>query len=187
MTADSTPNVDDRSPESTDLRPVEVATDWQRQAPRIHPYERGKLCMALALGLSQREAEAWFDVSRGTIARLIELDPTFAAELDEYTKLATLHPLLRIQQAAGKSWRAAAWLRDYLARREGNTPAEELSGNLPLMSMKIRRVLYDEDSQIHELLGNLKHIYEYEKSIEFKFDEQFQSHCANLAFGPVCV
>jgi len=138
MTADSTPNVDDRSPESTDLRPVEVATDWQRQAPRIHPYERGKLCMALALGLSQREAEAWFDVSRGTIARLIELDPTFAAELDEYTKLATLHPLLRIQQAA-------AWLRAYLARREGNTPAEELSGNLPLMSMKIRRVLFDED------------------------------------------
>jgi hypothetical protein len=31
-----------------------------------------------------------------------------------------------------------------------------------------------------ELLGNLRHIYEYEKSIGFKYDMQFQTHVFNI-------
>jgi Protein of unknown function (DUF2971) len=42
------------------------------------------------------------------------------------------------------------------------------------------RVLYDEGAQIEELTGNLRHIYQFEKSKEFKYDDQFQSHLFNL-------
>jgi len=38
------------------------------------------------------------------------------------------------------------------------------------------RVLYDEDAQMQELIGNLKHIFEFEKSVGFKYGDQFQSH-----------
>jgi len=38
------------------------------------------------------------------------------------------------------------------------------------------RVLYDEKEQIAELLGNLKHVYQYERSLGFKCGEEFQSH-----------
>jgi cellulose synthase/poly-beta-1,6-N-acetylglucosamine synthase-like glycosyltransferase len=43
------------------------------------------------------------------------------------------------------------------------------------------RVLYDEEAQIAELAGNLRHVFNYEKSIGFKYDEAFRSHW--LKFG----
>jgi len=42
------------------------------------------------------------------------------------------------------------------------------------------RVLYDEDAQIQELLGNLRHVYQFEKSMGFKYDDQFRSHMFQL-------
>jgi hypothetical protein len=42
------------------------------------------------------------------------------------------------------------------------------------------RVLYDEDAQIQELTCNLRHIYQFEKSNGFKYDDQFQSHLFHL-------
>jgi hypothetical protein len=48
------------------------------------------------------------------------------------------------------------------------------------MPAKPLRVLYDEEMQRKELIGNLRHTYEYEKSIGFKFDEQFKSHLFNI-------
>ena len=48
------------------------------------------------------------------------------------------------------------------------------------MPAKKLRVLYDEEAQIRELTGNLRHTYEYEKSIGFKFDDQFQTHWFNI-------
>jgi hypothetical protein len=116
-----------------------------RGAPEVEPYFRGKICAALALGLSQREAEAWFDVSQSTISRLVELDPTFAEKLADTANLALLHPLLRIQQASGKSWRAAAWLSGFLASRTGDASADELLGLFPALSLKIRNVLFEEE------------------------------------------
>ena len=50
------------------------------------------------------------------------------------------------------------------------------------MSAKPLRVLYDEEDQIRELVGNLRHIYGYEKSIGFKFDEKFQGHVFGIGF-----
>jgi hypothetical protein len=50
------------------------------------------------------------------------------------------------------------------------------------MPAKKLRVLYEEEAQIGEMFGNLKHVFEYEKSIGFKFDDEFQAHWANV--GP---
>jgi hypothetical protein len=47
------------------------------------------------------------------------------------------------------------------------------------------RVLYDPDEQLQELLGNLRHIFNYEKSIGFKYDNQFQSHMYHLGLDLV--
>lgn len=44
------------------------------------------------------------------------------------------------------------------------------------MPAKALRAIYDEDRQLYELTGNLKHIYGYERSIGFRFDGQFRSH-----------
>jgi len=41
-------------------------------------------------------------------------------------------------------------------------------------------VLYVEDEQLRELLGNLKHTFEYEKSIGFRYNMQFQVHWFNI-------
>jgi hypothetical protein len=44
------------------------------------------------------------------------------------------------------------------------------------MPAKRLRVLYDEDLQIGEMLGNLRHTHKYETSIGFRYDDKFQSH-----------
>jgi hypothetical protein len=49
-----------------------------------------------------------------------------------------------------------------------------------LLPAKPLRVLYDEEAQTRELVGNIRHTYNYEKSIGFKFDDQFQSHWYNI-------
>jgi hypothetical protein len=55
------------------------------------------------------------------------------------------------------------------------------------MAAKPSRVLYDEDLQFKELLGNLTHVYQYEKSLWFKYDDQFLGHCYKMAwtFAPI--
>jgi hypothetical protein len=64
---------------------------------------------------------------------------------------------------------------------DGRGFAIGFSPKLMQMPAKKLRVLYDEDRQLYEMLGNLKHTYEYEKSIGFKYDDQFQSHWFNIA------
>ncbi len=63
---------------------------------------------------------------------------------------------------------------------DGRGFAIGFSPKLMEMPAKKLRVLYDEEAQIRELSGNLKHTYEYEKSIGFKFDDQFQTHWFNI-------
>ena len=48
------------------------------------------------------------------------------------------------------------------------------------MPAKRLRVLYDEAAQLKELSGNIRHTYEYEKSIGFKYDLQFHNHWFNI-------
>lgn len=110
--------------------------------PKFTPYQRGKICTGLALGLSQREAEGWFSTSRPSISRLIELDPKFREELELMKNLAMVHSILRIQQSAVLSWRAAKWLHNYLSNLEGKMPADELLGEFPILTRRIRGAIY---------------------------------------------
>jgi Protein of unknown function (DUF2971) len=56
------------------------------------------------------------------------------------------------------------------------------SPKLMKMPAKKLRVLYDEESQFEELVGNLRHTFEYEKSIGFRYDKEFQRHWQNVGF-----
>jgi hypothetical protein len=50
------------------------------------------------------------------------------------------------------------------------------SPKLMKVPAKPLRVLYDEDAQMRELIGNLRHTYEVEKSAGFKYGSEFQNH-----------
>jgi hypothetical protein len=45
---------------------------------------------------------------------------------------------------------------------------------------KLLRVLYEQDLQISELLGNIRHSYRHEKSIGFQFNNEFKSHFVHI-------
>jgi hypothetical protein len=53
------------------------------------------------------------------------------------------------------------------------------------MPAKKLRVLYDETTQLTELTGNIRHVFDYEKSIGFKFNEDFRSHWLNFGMDLV--
>ena len=48
------------------------------------------------------------------------------------------------------------------------------------VSAKQLRVLYDEDAQIQELTNNLNHVYQFEKSKGFTYDEELRTHLFHL-------
>ncbi len=49
------------------------------------------------------------------------------------------------------------------------------------MPVKPLRVLYEEDAQVKEMVGNLKHTHEVEKSNGFKYGNEFKSHWSQAA------
>jgi Protein of unknown function (DUF2971) len=59
---------------------------------------------------------------------------------------------------------------------DGRGFAIGFSPKLMQIPAKPLRVLYDEDAQMHELIGSLKHTYEVEKSTGFKYGDEFQNH-----------
>lgn len=63
---------------------------------------------------------------------------------------------------------------------DGRGFAIGFSKTLMEIPAKPLRVLYDEDAQMQELLGNLRHIYKTEQSFGFKYDERFKSHLFHL-------
>ena len=65
-------------------------------------------------------------------------------------------------------WRAYA--------QDGDGLAIGFSPGLITMAAVKLRVLYDENEQFQELLDNFMHIYEVEKSVGFKYGEEFQQH-----------
>jgi hypothetical protein len=106
-----------------------------------------------------------------------EVDSSFAERIDTIIKMAYLHSLAMISCYSLDADVLSQW-RAYADNGRGF--AIGFSPNLMQMPAKKLRVLYDEEAQIQELLGNLKHTFEYEKSIGFKFDDQFQTHWANV-------
>jgi hypothetical protein len=63
---------------------------------------------------------------------------------------------------------------------DGRGFALGFSPTLMQIPAKPLRVLYDEDAQMQELIGNLKHTYEVEKSTGFKYGDEFQLHLFHM-------
>lgn len=106
-----------------------------------------------------------------------EVDRSFVDRIDAIIKAVNSYSVAMIacyslDADVLSQWRAYA--------DSGRGFAIGFSSQFMQMPAKKLRVLYDEESQIEELLGNLNHVFEYEKSIGFKFDDQFQAHWANV-------
>ena len=71
-------------------------------------------------------------------------------------------------------WRAYA--------QDGEGFAIGFSPLLIKLPAKKMRILYDENEQIKELLGNFMHIHEVEKSFGFKYGEEFRKHLYHVGF-----
>ena len=54
------------------------------------------------------------------------------------------------------------------------------SANALRMPAKPLRILYDPELQIKELTGNLRHIYEHQRTLGFPYEDEFQAHCFHL-------
>jgi hypothetical protein len=54
------------------------------------------------------------------------------------------------------------------------------SANALRMPAKPLRILYDPKLQIEELTGNLRHIYEHQRTLGFPYEDEFQAHCFHL-------
>jgi hypothetical protein len=48
------------------------------------------------------------------------------------------------------------------------------------MPAKPFRILYDPELQVKELMGNLRHIYEHQRTLGFPYEDEFQAHCIHL-------
>jgi Protein of unknown function (DUF2971) len=68
--------------------------------------------------------------------------------------------------------------RRYAAARQGFSIG--FSASSLRMPAKPLRILYNRARQIDELVGNLRHIYLYQKSLGFPYEAEFQQHCFQL-------
>ena len=100
--------------------------------PAIDEYARGKLLICLSLGWTQREAAAWAGVGRMTVRTAIK-NQEFNEDLKYSTTFARLHPLLRMYQASGESWKVAARLLVELDERFGPLSTDDLMEGISLM------------------------------------------------------
>jgi len=84
----------------------------------LDAFDKGQICVLLSLGVSRRQAAAYVSSSPSTIAREMKRDPQFAHTIRRCGQLAQLEPLLKIVESAKSDWRAAAWLTNYLEKRQ---------------------------------------------------------------------
>ena len=80
--------------------------------------EEDRFLLCLSLGQSMRQAAATIGVHHTTLVKRAKRDDKFARAIALAKQRARNDPLLAVRQASQKSWRAAAWLLNYLDRRD---------------------------------------------------------------------
>lgn len=128
----SEPNVSSHRPTPSRQAPQPAERPSGGRPSAIDDFRRGQLLIALACGLTQREAAAWIGASQSNVSYLVR-NGEFSGQLREHTEFARLHPLLRMHQAAGQSWRAAACLLNTLEARQGPLTTDEIVASMSLM------------------------------------------------------
>jgi hypothetical protein len=104
--------------------------------PVLNEFAQGQLVACLACGLTQRETGMWLQTQHTNVGYLFRSEQ-INHDVKYCTELARLHPLLRMHQAAGKTWKAAARLLTRLDERQPLT-TDELIAGLALMQERVR-------------------------------------------------
>lgn len=88
--------------------------------------EKDRAVLLISYGHSLRGAAAQIGRSHTTLNRYMRKDKEFAAQVERYRGYAESDAMTEIVKASRNSWRAAAWLLQYLERRErkGSSEAE---------------------------------------------------------------
>src|SRR5262249_33711853 len=119
-------------------------------------------------------------VYRQAVSKLAQdVDGAFLENIDPLIEQAYLSSLLLISSYSLDGDVLSQW-RAY-ADGERGFAIGFLAKEMAQMPVKPLRVLYDEERQIDELVGNLRHTFDYERSIGFSYDEQFKSHWYQIA------
>lgn len=92
----------------------------------LDEFAKGKLLLALAAGLSRREAAACVGCSYSAVQYMVDHDAEFAEELELYAAVAKFHPHLIVFRAAGNSWKGAVCLLEHLQKRHGDLTTDRM-------------------------------------------------------------
>jgi len=88
-----------------------------RRHGRMTAEEIHRVVACVSCGLSLRQTACIVGRHAGTLSRRIQRDEDFAAKIEWARAIAQAEPLAQIARAAKTSWRAAAWLVEYLDRK----------------------------------------------------------------------
>jgi hypothetical protein len=80
----------------------------------LDPIKIQVICSLIQVGISQRRAAAVVGVSEGVIRYWIHNDPQFAQQVAQAEALLEVDLLVKLNQAASRSWRAATFALKYL-------------------------------------------------------------------------
>lgn len=94
--------------------------------------DQGIATIALAAGLSLREAATWVGIPHAKLYHLIHHDTRVAEDLEYYSEMARLHPHLCVYRVTEQSWQAAVCLLKVLERRHGGLTTDRLYEALEL-------------------------------------------------------
>jgi hypothetical protein len=135
----------------------------------------GKIWASASYTLNDVSERSWgFSIFERAVKVLeSEVGDEYIKRIAEPVVIGYLHSLLMVACFSLDADVLSQW-RAYADDASGF--AIGFSPKLMQMPAKPLRVLYDEDAQTSELVGNLKHTYEVEKSSGFKYGEQFQKH-----------
>lgn len=124
------------------------------------------------------ERQWGYDIFKEACGQLaVTADSSFIKEVTSIVDMATSRSKLMVCSLSLHPDSPNQWCRYGDA---GRGFAIGFSANTLRMPAKALRILYDREAQIFELVGNLRHVFEYEQSLGFKYGTGFQDHCFQL-------
>ena len=101
-----------------------VVNCQEEDASAAHDYQKptltkeARLLICLSMGMSMRAAARTIGCCHTTFVKRAKRDEHFAAQIEQAKQQARADPLRELYAASRKSWRAAAWLLEYLDRKQ---------------------------------------------------------------------
>ncbi len=84
------------------------------RATALDGHRMRQICLLISAGCNREEAARYIGCGRTTIFRAVRRDPRFAHALRQAEVSRQYSQLQNVRRAAGRSWRAAAWLLERL-------------------------------------------------------------------------